>query len=120
MYNNKIIIILIATTTLFLNCLEVKAQNEDLQEDVSTTSNSLQGIDSRNVAEGLDQDKTPKLNVTLERDNKPESKFSTGNEFIDSLISNPAAPKTSTIEGLNTNKGDVPTTGSGTIPLFNF
>ncbi len=119
MFNNKIAIILIAAVSLFLNFSGVKAQNE-LGEEISTTGEPLQGLDSRNVAEGLDKDKTPKLNVTLERDNKPESKFTTGNEFIDSLISNPAAPKTSTIEGLNTNKGDVPTTGSGTIPLFNF
>lgn len=119
MYNNKIIIILIATISLFLNCLGAKAQN-DSEDNTITTGDSLQGLDSRSVAESLNKDKTPKLNVILERDNKPENKFTTGNEFIDSLIGNPAAPKTPTIEGLNTNKGDVPTTGSGTIPLFNF
>lgn len=118
MYNNKIII-LIASINLFLNFSEVKAQNTIL-EDASTTGDSLQGLDSRSITESLDKDKTPKLNVILERDNKSEGKFSTGNEFVDSLINKPATSKPSTIEGLNTNKGDVPTTGSGTIPLFNF
>ena len=118
MYNRQLIIILIATISLFSNFSPVKAQNE-LQEEISITGDSLQGIDSRSVDENLEQDQAPKLNVVLERDNKSESKFSTGNEFIDSLMNNSATQKPSTIEGLNTNKGDVPTTGSGTIPLVN-
>ncbi|BAQ60971.1 hypothetical protein GM3708_1377 [Geminocystis sp. NIES-3708] len=105
--------------TLCCNFSEVKAQNQQI-EDVSITGDSLQGLDSRNIEENLSKDKTPKLNITLERDNKPENKFSTGNEFIDSLISNPSNPKSSNIDSINTNKGDVPTTGSGTIPLVNF
>lgn len=118
MYHNKVIIFF-AIISLVVSISEVKAQNE-LLEDVSLTGDSLQGLDSRSISEGLNSDKTPRLNVILERDNKPENKFSTGNEFIDSLMNNPSSTKSTTIDAINTNKGDVPTTGSGTIPLVNF
>jgi hypothetical protein len=77
-------------------------------------------VDSRSVADKFDRNQTPKLNVTIEREEKQNNSFSTGNEFIDSFINNSASPKTPNTEyQLNTNKGDVPS-GGGTLPLINF
>ncbi|MBL1210307.1 hypothetical protein [Geminocystis sp. GBBB08] len=118
MYKKLIAVALLGTISLYSNNYAVMAQ-ETIQENITITGDSLQGLDSRSVVEDLDKDKTPKLNVIIERDNKPET-FSTGNEFIDSLMNKSANQSPSITNGLNTNKGDVPTTGSGTIPLVNF
>lgn len=89
-----------------------------IEEDVSITGDSLQGLDSSSLAGN--QSNTPKWDVTVEREKKQPS-FSTGNEFFDSLLQKQSEPtKTSTEEKINTNKGDVPVNQGGTIPLFNF
>jgi len=89
-----------------------------MEEDVTITGDSLQGLDSSSLAGN--QSNTPQWDVTIERE-KPKPSFSTGNEFFDSLLEKQSEQKsTPTEQQLNTNQGDVPVNQSGTIPLFNF
>lgn len=119
MANKFIAIVLLGTISIYANTSVVFAQ-EQIDENIHTTKESLQGIDSRSVADKFDRDQTPKLNVTIEREEKSNNSFSTGNEFIDSLMNNSNNPKPPATEyQLNTNKGDVPS-GGGTLPLINF
>ncbi|WP_017296285.1 hypothetical protein [Geminocystis herdmanii] len=118
MANKFIAIVLLGTISLHFGSYSVIAQ-EQIDENIHTTKDSLQGIDSRSVADKFDRNQTPKLNVTIEREEKPNNSFSTGNEFIDSLMNNSGNPKPATEYQLNTNKGDVPS-GGGTLPLINF
>lgn len=119
MANKFIVIILLGSINIYVNTPSVFAQ-APIDENIHTTKESLQGIDSRSVADKFEQNQTPKLNVTIEREEKSHNSFSTGNEFIDSLINNSNNLKSpATQYQLNTNKGDLPS-GSGTLPLINF
>lgn len=119
MANKFTAIVLLGTISIYFYSSPVVAQ-EQIDENIHTTKDSLQGVDSRSIADKFDRDQTPKLNVTIEREEKSNNSFSTGNEFIDSLMNNSATPKTPATEyQLNTNKGDVPS-GGGTLPLINF
>ncbi|BAQ65134.1 hypothetical protein [Geminocystis sp. NIES-3709] len=118
MYKKLIAVALLGTISLYSHSSSVMAQ-EQIDQNIKTTGDALQGIDSRSVADNIDRDKTPKLNVTIEREVKPNNSLSTGNEFIDSLMANPSNPKAVTGNELNTNKGDAPS-GGGTVPLVNF
>ncbi|MGI0482146.1 hypothetical protein ACN4EE_15345 [Geminocystis sp. CENA526] len=111
-------IVLLGTMSIYGNASAVMAQ-EVIDENIHTTKDSLQGIDSRSVADNFDRDQTPKLDVTIEREQKSQGSFSTGNEFLDSLMKPPSTAKPLTGYELNTNQGDVPS-GSGTLPLINF
>lgn len=117
MYNPLIKIILLGT--IILSSQSMVFAQSSIDENISVTGDSLQDLDSKSVADNFSQDKTPKLDVTIERENQPSNNFSTGNEFIDSLMNKPATPKTVAPIELNTNKGDVPG-GGGTIPFVNF
>lgn len=89
-----------------------------MEEDVTLTGNSLQGLDSSSLAEN--QSNTPQWDVTIERE-KQKPSFSTGNKFFDSLLEKQSQPKTAPREAnFNSNQGDVPVNQSGTIPLFSF
>lgn len=74
-----VILSLISVNSLMVEPSFAQTSSSPIEEDVSITGDSLQGLDSSSLAGN--QSNTPKWDVTVEREKKKPS-FSTGNEFF--------------------------------------
>lgn len=119
---NQLFFLLVCGISASFSSLPVMAQtNLWEEEDITFSSESLQGLDSDTVVD-KSMDKTPRLDVTVERETSGQSVIKTGNEFFDALFERQSqTPPPSAIELLNSNQGDVPVySGGGKIPIVNF
>jgi hypothetical protein len=111
---------LVCLLSLAFSAPAVVAQTTNsLEEDITFTGESLQGIQAPRIEANYSNESTPKLDVML----KPERQTSgNGDVLFEGLLDSPKNNNSPiyTFDKINTNQGDTTDSQGATMPLVNF